>query len=116
MLRTLVRRGQLGDVAHVHSAPTEADVLFAEELSELTNRHSGYGLKLRATRTEGRLDLARLDEVVGDWRERQTLACGPEAMLEAAQRTWTAAGIADQLHLERFAVSRRPVHGSGGTV
>lgn len=116
MLRTLVRRGQLGDVAHVHSAPTEADVLFAEELSELTNRHSGYGLKLRATRTEGRLDLARLDEVVGDWRERQTWACGPEAMLEAAQRTWTAAGIADQLHLERFAVARRPVHGSGGTV
>ena len=37
-------------------------------------------------------------------------------MLEAAQRTWVAAGIVDQLHLERFAVSRRPAHGSGGTV
>ncbi|GJF07975.1 stearoyl-CoA 9-desaturase [Mycolicibacterium cyprinidarum] len=116
MLRTLVRRGQLGDVMHVHSAPAPADVLFAEELSQLTNRHDGYKLQLRATRTEGRLDFARLDEVVPDWRERQTWACGPEAMLEAAQRTWTAAGIVDQLHLERFAVSRRPVHGSGGTV
>ncbi len=116
MLRTLARRAQLGDVMHVHSAPTEADVLFAEELSQLANRHEGYRLQLRATRSQGRLDLARLDEVVPDWRERQTWACGPEPMLEAAQRTWAAAGIADRLHLERFAVSRRAVHGSGGTV
>ncbi|MCH9734231.1 MAG: ferredoxin reductase [Actinomycetia bacterium] len=119
MLRTLVRRGGIGEsghVVHLHSAPTEADVLFAEELSQLANRHDGYRLQLRATRTEGRLDLARLDEVLPDWRERQTWACGPEPMLEAAQRTWTAAGITDRLHLERFAVSRGPVHGSGGTV
>src|SRR6478609_10072770 len=116
MLRTLVRRAQLGDVMHMHSAPTEADVLFAEELSQLASRHQGYRLQLRATRSQGRLDLARLDEAVPDWRERQTWACGPEPMLEAAQRTWAAAGIADRLHLERFAVSRRAVHGSGGTV
>ncbi len=116
MLRTLVRRGQLGDVMHVHSAPTKADVLFADELTRLADRHDGYELQLRATRAEGRLDLTRLDEVVPDWRERQTWACGPEALLEAAQHAWMDAGIADQLHLERFAVSRRPVHGSGGTI
>jgi len=116
MLRTLVRRGQLGDVLHVHSAPTAADVLFAEELSELANRFSGYELQLRATRAEGRLDLARLDDVAPDWRERQTWACGPEALLGAALRTWSDEGIADRLHLERFAAARGPVHGSGGTV
>jgi len=115
MLRTLSRRGQLGDIVHVHSAPTEADVMFAEELSTLGQRHDGYRLRLRTTRTEGRLDLARLDEIVPDWRERQTWACGPEAMLEAAERTWTAAGVGEQLHLERFAVTRAG-HGSGGTV
>ncbi|MDN8943602.1 nitric oxide dioxygenase, partial [Staphylococcus aureus] len=27
MLRTLVRRNQIGDIAHLHSAPTEADVM-----------------------------------------------------------------------------------------
>ena len=115
MLRTLVRRGQLGDVVHVHSAPTEADVMFAAELSELAHRHDGYRLHLRATRTEGRLDVDRLDEVVPDWRDRQTWTCGPEAMLAAAERTWTAAGIADRLHLERFAATRA-AHASGGTV
>ncbi|VEG52470.1 ferredoxin [Mycolicibacterium aurum] len=116
MLRTLVRRGQLGDVVHVHSAPTEADVMFAAELAELEHRHEGYRLQLRATRTQGRLDLDSLDETVPDWRERQTWACGPESMLDAAEHTWTAAKLGERLHLERFAVSRAAVHGSGGTV
>lgn len=116
MLRTLARRDQIGDIVHLHSAPTEADVMFADELSQLAYRHKGYRLQLRATRTDGRLDLARLDDVVPDWRGRQTWACGPEAMLEAAERTWKDAGIAERLHLERFAVSRAAGHGSGGTV
>jgi len=116
MLRTLARRDQIGDVVHLHSAPTEADVMFASELSQLATRHEGYKLTLRSTRTEGRLDLDRLAEAVPDWRERQTWACGPEAMLEDAERTWTSAGVVDRLHLERFAVSRAMVHGSGGTV
>ena len=116
MLRTLVRRDQLGDVTHVHSAPTAADVLFAGELAELADAHEDYRLTVRATRTEGRGDLARLDEIVPDWRERQTWACGPEAMLEGADRTWKAAGIPERLHLERFAAVRTSAHGSGGTV
>ena len=116
MLRTLVRRGQLGDVTHLHSAPTAADVLFAGELAELADAHEDYRLTVRATRTEGRVDLARLDEIVPDWRERQTWACGPEAMLEGADRTWKAAGISERLHLERFAAVRTSAHGSGGTV
>ena len=32
MLRTLSRRGQIADIEHVHSVPTEADALFADEL------------------------------------------------------------------------------------
>ena len=116
MLRTLVRRGQLGDVTHLHSAPTAADVLFAGELAELADAHEDYRLTVRATRTEGRVDLARLDGIVPDWQERQTWACGPEAMLEGADRTWKAAGISERLHLERFAAVRTSAHGSGGTV
>jgi stearoyl-CoA 9-desaturase NADPH oxidoreductase len=116
MLRTLVRRDQITNVVHLHSAPTESDVLFAAELAELQRTHEGYGLRLRTTRTQGRLDLSRLDDEVPDWRDRQTWACGPEGMLNAAERVWSAAGIADRLHLERFALSRAAVHGQGGTV
>jgi stearoyl-CoA 9-desaturase NADPH oxidoreductase len=116
MLRTLDRRRQIGDVIHIHSVPTESDVMFAAELAELARTHEGYRLTVRTTRTQGRLDLQRLDDEVPDWRQRQTWACGPEGMLDAAHKVWQAAGIADRLHLERFAVSRAAAHGEGGTV
>ena len=119
MLRTLTKRDQLGDVGHVvhlHSAPTQSDVIFADELTQLAAGHAGYQLHVRATKTEGRLDLARLAEQVPDWRDRQTWACGPAAMLDDAHRVWSAAGLQDRLHLERFAASRAGVRGNGGTV
>jgi len=116
MLRTLTRRDQITDVVHLHSAPTESDVMFGAELAELAQAHDGYRVRMRSTRTEGRLDLSRLDDEVPDWRQRQTWACGPEGMLNAAERVWQAAGIAERLHLERFAVSKAAVHGQGGTV
>ena len=108
MLRTLVRRNQIGDIQHVHSAPTESDVMFGAELSALASVHPGYRLQVRETRVQGRLDLGRLDDEVPDWRERQTWACGPEGMLTQAEKIWASAGISDRLHLERFAVSPRP--------
>jgi ferredoxin len=37
-------------------------------------------------------------------------------MLNDAEQVWEAAGIAEHLHLERFAVSRAAPHGAGGTV
>jgi stearoyl-CoA 9-desaturase NADPH oxidoreductase len=116
MLRTLVRHDQITDVIHLHSAPTADDVMFGAELDELARDHAGYRLRLRTTRSQGRLDLARLDTEVPDWRDRQTWACGPESMLNAAERAWSAAGVQDRLHLERFAVSRAAPAGAGGTV
>ncbi|MGV9797941.1 ferredoxin reductase [Mycobacterium sp. NPDC003449] len=116
MLRTLVRRGQITDIVHLHSAPTESDVMFGDELTGLQDAHPGYRLRVRSTRAQGRLDLERLAEVVPDWQERQVWACGPEGMLNDAEKVWAAAGIAGNLHLERFAVSRSAPHGAGGTV
>jgi ferredoxin-NADP reductase len=116
MLRTLARRDQITDIVHLHSAPTESDMMFGAELAELEGAHEGYRLRKRATRTEGRLDLAQLDDELPDWRERHTWACGPEGMLNAAERVWSAAGVGERLHLERFAVSKAAAHGQGGTV
>jgi ferredoxin-NADP reductase len=116
MLRTLVRRNQITDITHVHSVPTESDVMFGAELAELATNQPGYRFQLRATRTQGRLDLARLDHEVPDWRDRQTWACGPEGMLVQAEKVWSAAGISERLHLERFAVSKAAPAGAGGTV
>ena len=128
MLRTLRRRGQIGgqersdsgngfsDVVHLHSVPTADDVMFGTELADLGRTHPGYRLQVRATRTQGRLDLDRIDDLVPDWRERQTWACGPEGLLADAERVWAAAGLDDRLHLERFAAARTATSGQGGTV
>src|SRR3954465_2586608 len=78
MLRTLARRDQITDIVHLHSAPTESDMMFGAELAELERAHEGYRLRKRATRTQGRLDLAQLGDEVPDWRDRQTWTCGPE--------------------------------------
>ena len=116
MLRTLVRRNQIGDVTHLHSAPTESDVMFRAELAALADNQPGYRVRVRETRKQGRLDLASLDQEVPDWRERQTWACGPEGMLVQAEKAWSSAGVGDRLHLERFAVSKAAPAGAGGTV
>ncbi len=119
MLRTLERRGQLTggpDVVLLHSAPTEADVLFRTELQALAALREGLTYRERITDRDGMLDLARLADVVPDWAERQTWACGPPAMLDAAEQAWQRRGIDDQLHLERFSIELAGAGGVGGTV
>jgi ferredoxin-NADP reductase len=116
MLRTLARRDQITDIVHLHSAPTESDLMFAAELAHLQRGQPGYRLRVRVTRQQGRLDFSRLDDEVPDWRDRHTWTCGPEGMLTAAEGLWSSAGLKEQLHQERFAASRVAVHGQGGTV
>ncbi|MDV7084848.1 ferredoxin reductase [Rhodococcus sp. IEGM 248] len=116
MLRTMNRRGQLPDVFHVHSAPTDADVMFADELTRLHEEHDDFRCKIQLTRSQGKFALSSLDEVCPDWRERQTWACGPLPMLDEIETLWRDEGIEGKLHLERFAVSRADTSGEGGTV
>ena len=108
MLRTMQRRDQIDghDIVHVHSAPTTADVMFGGELQRLAAEHPAYRVIVRATRSEGRLDLSTLDEVVTDWRQRQTWACGPAAMLRDAEALWARNGVRDRLHREQFGAPR----------
>ena len=116
MLRTLDSRGTLPDIDLVHSAPTENDVLFRLELHALADKHPGLHLHEQLTDAMGMLDVHNLDAVCPDWADRQTWACGPPAMLDAAEKAWAARDISDQLHLERFSVALAGAGGEGGTV
>ena len=102
------------DVVVVHSAPTPDDVIFGGELRMLA-RDGRIRLVEKHTDTDGLLDVARLDDIVDDFAERQTWACGPAGLLDALESRWAADGIADRLHTERF----RPTiitAGDGGIV
>ncbi|MFF8961923.1 ferredoxin reductase [Streptomyces globisporus] len=110
----MLRDTGLDDVVMVHCAPQPQDVIFRKELHSLV-----ADKKLRLTElhtdTDGKLDIARLQELVPDWAERETWACGPAGLLDAAEEHWTAGGVRARLHTERF----RPgivVAGEGGEV
>jgi stearoyl-CoA 9-desaturase NADPH oxidoreductase len=116
MLRSLTARGQSPDIVHLHSAPSADGVIFHDELRELENRQPGYRLHLQLTQQNGKLDFERLDELVPDWQDRPTWACGPTPMLDTVEKVWDAAGLSDDLHMERFAIARTDKGGEGGTV
>lgn len=100
------------DVVLLHSAPTEADVIFAAELAQ---ERPGVRVLVRHTDAEGMLSPAMLDEVVPDWRERQTWACGPTPMLDVFEEHYAGLGLTESMHVERF----RPAlvaAGEGGSV
>ena len=112
MLRNAV--DELGDVVLVHSAPTESDVVFADELRELA-ADGRIRLVEKHTDSDGMLDLSRLAEIVPDYTERDTWACGPTGLLDAAEEHWEQAAIAHRLTTERFRASV-VAPGEGGTV
>lgn len=116
MLRMLHRRGTMTDVHLVHSAPTERDVLFRAELHELAGQHASLRLHEQFTDSMGMLALERLDDVVPDWVERETWACGPPPMLDAAERVWQQQHLTGRLHVERFSLQLDGAGGEGGTV
>ncbi|WP_405177974.1 ferredoxin reductase [Nocardia sp. NBC_01377] len=115
MLRAMDRRDRVTDVAHLHSARTAEDVMFGAELRDMHDRHPSFTSHLHLTGENGKFALADLDERFLDWRERDTWACGPAGMLDEIESHWRAAGLSDQLHVERFEIARSAV-GEGGTV
>lgn len=110
----MLRDIELADIVMVHCAPQPQDVIFRNELHGLV-----ADKKLRLTEvhtnTDGRLDIARLGELVPDWAERETWACGPAGLLDATEEHWTAHGVQERLHTERFR-PRIVVAGDGGEV
>jgi ferredoxin-NADP reductase len=104
----------LDDAVLLHCAPSVDDVIFGSEIRQLVAA-SGLQLIERHDDTHGMLRMEQLTELVPDFAERETWVCGPTGMLDVVEAHWTAHGVIDRLHTERF----RPtivVAGDGGTV
>jgi ferredoxin-NADP reductase len=116
MLRTLDRRGSMPDVVLHYSSPTEDRMIFREEIERLDQKYDELTVHKLYTETDGMLELADLDDLCPDWRERETYACGPGPMLDAITEHFDAAELADRLHLERFSLQLGGDGGEGGTI
>ena len=106
------------DVAHIHSARTESDVIFAERLREIDRAHPGYRLGLRLSGEQGRIGPGDLDQLCPDWRSRHAFLSGPGEMLDAMGEHWEREGVAEMLNVERFQpmIGGDPGGGAGGRV
>lgn len=110
LLRELDRRDALDDVVHIHSARTADRFIFGPMLREIAARRPGYTLHERLTGEHGRITPSELDDLVPDWRERQTFLSGPREMIDAFEAHFLEHGSEDSvLHVERF----QPVIGEG---
>jgi stearoyl-CoA 9-desaturase NADPH oxidoreductase len=117
MLRTLDRRDTMPDALMVYSSPSEDRMIFRDELRGLHEKHPSLTIVERFTDEEGMFELGEhLEETCPDWRERQTWACGPAPMLDAAEEWWEQAGLEQQLHLERFSLQLGDSDADGGTI
>jgi ferredoxin-NADP reductase len=121
MLRTMDRRAQkngrvMPDVVMHYSSPTPERMIFRDELDRLEGAHDSLTVHRLHTDTDGMLDLADLDHICPDWRERETWACGPGPMLDAIAAHFEEAGLEDALHLERFSLQLGGEGGEGGTI
>src|SRR3712207_942529 len=112
MLRALDHHDEVKDVVLIHSAKTEDDVIFGDQLRELADKHENFHLHLQLTKENGRFDPAEhFDDICPDWQERETFLSGPEGMLDAVEEHFDKHDCCDQLHMERF----QPKLGTGET-
>jgi stearoyl-CoA 9-desaturase NADPH oxidoreductase len=114
MLRSIEPR----DAVLLHSARGPHDVIFGDELRAYARRHDGFRLHEQDTSSDGRLTPGHLDELVPDWRERETFLSGPGEMLDAFCEHWERHGDAEKLRMERFQpkLGLSGEEGEGGTV
>ena len=116
MLRTLESRGQVADIAHIHSAPGTDAAIFHDELVALERDQPNYRLHLQLTETQGKFDFGELADTVTDWQDRSAWVCGPPALLDTVEGVWKTAGCSALLHTERFTIAATDKGGEGGTV
>ena len=102
MLRHLSRENAMHDVVHLHSARTEDEVIFREQLRDLDEKHDGLKVHIQKTGEMGRLEPPSLGEHCPDWKERKAFVSGPSEMLDAMVEHWENECDPDRLSMERF--------------
>ncbi|MEQ1438548.1 ferredoxin reductase [Fontimonas sp. SYSU GA230001] len=102
MLASLDARGVMPYATVIHCAPDADQMIHGDELARLAERHPRLRLHRIYTRQSGRFTPEQLETLCPEWRLSETWACGPDALLQTLEAHWQQAGIAGQLHVERF--------------
>ncbi|MGL5393568.1 MAG: FAD-binding oxidoreductase [Shewanella sp.] len=108
------------DIAFVHSARTEADIIFKHTLETMAARHGSFKLRYvvedvttdrvwhseEALHAIGRLSAQNLPSLVPDFAERTVFLCGPEPYMQAVKSILTELKFdMNKLYHESFATA-----------
>ncbi len=86
-------------------ASSEQDLVFAQELRELTKLRSGKLYELVGRRDEVRLDRHHLERLVPDLSRRDAYVCGPEGFVRDVVAELVEAGMPNErIHHEAFSL------------
>lgn len=102
-LRDLAARGVAIDAHLIYCVQDESRAHFRQELEQLMTRVLNAALTMHFFYRQGPLDAGFLHEHCADFVHRRAYVCGPDALLESAQATLAAAGVArDRIVTEEF--------------
>jgi ferredoxin-NADP reductase len=110
MLRTLCERNYDRPVTFVHFARTLEDELYGIELKQIAREHPNVTIVHAFTREPeetrgafvGHLTRKNLRAICSEFDRAEAFVCGPNALVDAAERIWDKDGIAGRLHTEQF--------------
>lgn len=108
--RWLLDNGHDTVIHFIHSAHSEKDIIFRDELMGLKDRHANFRLELFVSKPEGgikchsgRLCAERLDALLPDVSGARIFLCGQGGYMEMIEAWRTTRGIADEFfHKESF--------------
>ena len=109
MLRSLVNEGYEGEIRFLHYARSSEDLIFADELDELTQQHSNLTVYRAFTsddavdgELQGRFKPAHLQDFGPAHNDWPAFACGPQPLIEGLQSHWSAQAAGSRLDFEYF--------------
>lgn len=118
MLRSLDHHDDVRDVVLLHSVNDRGELMFAETLDYLDEKHPAFRLHIQETDKDGRIGVEDLDDLCPDWRERESFCSGPGPMLDALIEHWEKNGVEDRISYERFQpkIGGQGKGGEGGSI
>ena len=115
LLQDWARLPEPPQVTLLHSCRTPAEFIFKTELQTLVLRYPGLNVIPVYSAENGRLDASRLQQLVPDFAERDTLLCGPHAFMDWITGFYAGHGLSDRLKLEHFQPRVTPIRADAET-
>jgi len=121
MTRWLLETRAATDIHFFHSARSEDDLIFRDELQALAKEHLNLKLHLFLSRPQGRaachpgrLDASRLHALLPDRKGTRAYLCGQSAYMDAVSDWLRTAGMPDEtIHRENFLSVRAEAPAAG---